>query len=55
MQQEQEQEQEQRKWFMTFGGPTENYHNAVTRICREADEIGVFDRIIGYTEKGYHG
>jgi hypothetical protein len=51
MQQEQEQEQEQRKWFMTFGGPTENYHNAVTRICREADEIGVFDRIIGYTEQ----
>jgi hypothetical protein len=42
---------QQRKWFMTFGAPTENYHNAVKRICREADEIGVFDRIIGYTEK----
>ena len=41
----------QRKWFITFGGPTENYHVAVARICREANEIGVFDHIIGYTEK----
>jgi len=41
----------QRKWFITFGGPTEDYHSAVTRICREANEIGAFDHIIGYTEK----
>lgn len=41
----------QRKWFITFGGPTINYHNAVERICREANEIGAFDHIIGYTEK----
>lgn len=41
---------QQRKWFITFGAPTDDYHNAVIRICREADEIGVFDRIIGYTE-----
>ncbi len=42
---------QQRKWFITFGGPTENYHNAVSRLCGEADALGVFDRIIGYTEK----
>ena len=41
----------QQKWFITFGGPTEDYHSAVTRICREANEIGAFDHIIGYTEK----
>lgn len=41
----------QRKWFITFGGPSHDYHNAVTRICREANEIGAFDHIIGYTEK----
>jgi hypothetical protein len=41
----------QRKWFITFGGPTENYHNAVARICSEARAINVFDHIIGYTEK----
>jgi hypothetical protein len=41
----------QRKWFMTFGGPSENYHSAVKRICREASEFEVFDEIIGYTEK----
>ena len=41
----------QRKWFITFGGPTENYHAAVARICSEARAINVFDHIIGYTEK----
>lgn len=41
----------QQKWFITFGGPTVNYHNAVVRICREANEIGAFDHVIGYTEK----
>ena len=41
----------QQKWFITFGGPTENYHAAVARICREANEISTFDHIIGYTEK----
>ena len=39
----------QRKWFITFGGPTNEYHNAVARVCREANEIGAFDHIIGYT------
>ena len=41
----------QKKWFITFGGPTDNYHAAVARICREAHAINVFDHIIGYTEK----
>lgn len=41
----------QRKWFITFGGPAENYHSAVKRICREASEFEVFDEIVGYTEK----
>lgn len=41
----------QQKWFITFGGPTEDYHSAVTRICREANEIGAFHHIIGYIEK----
>lgn len=41
----------QRKWFITFGGPSYDYHNAVARVCRDANEIGAFDHIIGYTEK----
>jgi len=41
----------QRKWFITYGGPSENYHSAVKRICNEASGFDVFDEIIGYTEK----
>lgn len=40
-----------RKWFITFGGPTTNYHNAVKRICQEANGFDVFDEIVGYTEQ----
>ena len=40
----------QQKWFITFGGPTANYHNAVKRICKQANNIDVFDNIIGYTD-----
>jgi len=40
----------QQKWFITFGGPTANYHNAVKRICKQANNIDVFDHIIGYTD-----
>ena len=39
------------KWFITFGGPCDSYHNAVTRICGEARAINVFDHVIGYTDK----
>jgi hypothetical protein len=42
---------QQRKWFITYGGPSENYHSAVKRICNEASGFDVFDEIIGYTEK----
>jgi hypothetical protein len=41
----------QRKWFITFGGPTNEYHNAVKRISSEACDTNVFDHIIGYTDK----
>ena len=36
--------------FVTFGGPTENYHGAVTRICEQASNFNIFDKIIGYTD-----
>jgi len=38
-------------YFITFGGPSESFHNAVSRICEEARAIHVFDHIIGYTEQ----
>lgn len=31
--------------FITFGGPTINYHNAVNIICKEAQNFGLFDEI----------
>lgn len=37
--------------FVTFGGPTVNYHHAVKRICKEAEDFKVFNEINGYTEK----
>lgn len=37
--------------FMTFGGPTANYHDAVNRLCKQAREFNLFDSITGYTEK----
>lgn len=33
--------------FLTFGGPTEMYHNNVDRICKEADTFNIFNNIIG--------
>lgn len=36
--------------FLTFGGPTKNYHDAVNRICREAKYFNIFDKIVGLTE-----
>lgn len=44
-------QQQQRKWFITFGSQTNNYHHAVKRICHEASEFELFDEIIGYTEQ----
>lgn len=40
-----------KKYFLTFGAPTENFHNAVKRICKQAYQMNVFDEIIGLTEK----
>ena len=36
--------------FMTFGGPTNNYHRSMARICNEAQAIGIFDDIRGFNE-----
>ena len=36
--------------FITFGGPTLNYHGAVARICEQAKSFALFDSIIGYTD-----
>ena len=40
-----------KKTFLTFGGPSSNYHNAVHRICTQAREFNVFDNIVGLTEQ----
>jgi hypothetical protein len=36
--------------FLTFGGPTVQYHDAVNRICKQAEQFELFDNIIGLTE-----
>ncbi len=40
----------QKRYFLTFGGPLPNYHNAVNRICIEAKNLRVFHEIIGKTD-----
>ena len=42
--------QVQLKHFITFGGPTRNFHNSVRRICKEAEGLEFFDTIRGFTE-----
>lgn len=39
-----------KKVFITFGGPTKRFHDAVERICRQAREFGLFDEVVGFTE-----
>lgn len=41
---------EQQKTFITFGGPTRNYHNSVMRICNEANQLNFFNNITGFTD-----
>ena len=50
--------------FISFGGPSVNYHRAVNRIVHEAKETQLFSSIKGYTDKdlkedpkfwNYHG
>jgi hypothetical protein len=38
------------KTFLTFGGPSSNYHSAVHRICTQASELNVFHNIVGITD-----
>jgi len=37
-------------FFITFGGPTPNYHNRVTELCSHAKNIPYFTDVIGYTD-----
>jgi len=39
-----------KKYFITFGGPSENYHRAVVRLCEQASEFQLFDEVIGFTD-----
>jgi hypothetical protein len=39
------------KTFISFGGPTKNYHNSLARISEEAKQTNFFDYIHGFTEK----
>ena len=41
---------ETKNTFITFGGPTSNYHRSVDRICLEAKEFDFFHDIIGYKD-----
>ena len=38
-------------YFLSFGGPTKDYHDAVERICKQAEMFELFDKIIGLTEQ----
>ena len=37
--------------FITFGGPSNNYHDALDRICKQAKSFNIFSTITGYNEK----
>lgn len=38
-------------WFITFGGPSINYRDAVKRLTDEVHKTQSFDHIIGYTDE----
>lgn len=40
----------QRKIFLTFGGPTANFHNRVVALSRQAETLRVFDEVSGITD-----
>ena len=40
----------QKIYFCTFGGPTQNLHDAVKRITSQAQEFELFERIFSYTD-----
>jgi hypothetical protein len=37
-------------YFVSFGGPSPNYHRALQRICGEAKQFQLFTQILGYTD-----
>jgi len=37
--------------FLTFGGGSKNYHEAVDRLISQVKKLELFDNIIGYTEE----
>ena len=37
-------------YFVSFGGPNVEYHNALMRISTEAQQFGIFTKIFGYTD-----
>lgn len=39
------------KLFITFGGPTDNYHTRVSKVCAEAKSMNYFTRIVGVTDR----
>lgn len=41
----------QKIFFLSFGAPSQNWHDAVNRICGQAFEFNIFEKIFGYTEK----
>lgn len=38
------------KWFITYGGPSKEYHDAVKRLTQEVNNIQIFDHLYGYTD-----
>ncbi|MFI0434493.1 MAG: hypothetical protein ACH350_02040 [Parachlamydiaceae bacterium] len=40
----------QNKVFISFGGPTEGYHNLVKKIAQETQKLGFFTHIMGFTD-----
>lgn len=40
-----------KKYFLTFGAPNKNFHEAVNRLCIQANNTNLFNNIDGLTEK----
>ena len=41
----------QMRYFMTFGGGGQNYLDAANRIGEQARQLGIFDRVLVYTDR----
>lgn len=42
--------EKRKKVFVTFGGPTKNYHNRVYNLCVQAISIQFFNDVFGFTD-----